>query len=61
MMGKLMTALAVVAVALMLIEHFSWELSHDKVKRRQNSGDYTCGVKKTWWGWRVREYGEDRL
>jgi len=60
-MAEFMALLAVIAAALMLLEHFSYKFTHDAVKRRYASGDKSCGVQKTWWGWRVREYGEGIL
>jgi hypothetical protein len=60
-MCKFIAGLWLIAIGLMLLEQYSFRFTNDAVLRRYQSGDYTCGVKKTWWGWRVREYGEDRL
>ena len=48
-------ALAVLVTAL---EELNYWHVHRVVKRRHASGDTGCGVRKTWYGWRVQEYGE---
>ena len=40
------------------LEERTWYKSHEEVSRRHRDGDKLCGVQKTWYGWRVREYCE---
>jgi hypothetical protein len=36
----------------------NYRVVHERVKQRHAAGDALCGVRRTWYGWRVVEYGE---
>ena len=41
------------------VEDKTWKSSNNEVSTRRKNGDFTCGIKITWYGWRVIEYAEE--
>lgn len=40
------------------LDSYTWHKSHEEVIERYANGDRSCGVIKTFYGWRVKEYAE---
>jgi len=50
---------ALIILGSVWLEERSYYRAHKEVKERLASGDRTCAVRKTWYGWRVIEYAEE--
>ena len=55
----LWTVLIFVYLAWLWIERKTWISSNKEISDRKENGDFTCGIKMTWYGWRVIEYAEE--
>ena len=40
------------------LEDANYRKAHKQVSERWARGDTSCAVRRTWYGWRVKEYGE---
>jgi len=57
-MENLFLGFCVIGLLIIWFEEKTFEIVHEKVKKRRSAGDRTCDVRKVWWGWKVIEYGE---
>jgi hypothetical protein len=57
-MNTFLIAVTVFFVFLIIVEVWTFQTTKWEYRRKMRSGDTSCKMQKTWYGWRVKELPE---